>query len=62
MNNPGAQYKNKVIKMNKIILILIAPLLVFSCYSEGDKSNNPQITVEELKDHINYLASDDLKG
>ncbi|RPI71691.1 MAG: M28 family peptidase [Ignavibacteriales bacterium] len=48
--------------MKKIILVLTAPLLIFSCYSQGDKINNPEITGNELKNHISYLASDELKG
>ncbi|HAB53713.1 MAG TPA: aminopeptidase, partial [Ignavibacteriales bacterium] len=29
---------------------------------DGDKDRNPEITVSEIKSHIEYLASDDLEG
>jgi Zn-dependent M28 family amino/carboxypeptidase len=48
--------------MKKYIFILIIPLLVCSKYPGGDKDNNPEITSQELKSHIYYLASDEMKG
>jgi aminopeptidase YwaD len=37
-------------------------LLFVSCSSKGQDQNNPEITAEEIKDHITFLASDDLGG
>ena len=43
--------------MKKYIFLLIIPLLVCSKYPDGDKDHNPEITSQELKSHIYYLAS-----
>ncbi len=45
--------------MKRISVLL---LLAFSLIVAQDKSNNPQITAEEIKAHLSFLASDDLKG
>jgi len=47
--------------MKRFFLILTLSLTV-SSYPQGDKNNNPDITSDELKSHISYLASDELKG
>jgi len=39
--------------------ILISGVLLYLC---STAQNNPDITVQELKDHVYYLASDSLKG
>jgi Peptidase family M28/PDZ domain/PA domain len=48
--------------MRKYIFVLIIPLLVCTKYPGGDKNHNPEITSQELKDHITYLASDEMRG
>lgn len=40
------------------ILLLFAVSLIWA----QDKSNNPEITADEIKAHLNFLASDALKG
>lgn len=45
--------------MKKLFLLLV--FLSFAVFSQ-DTSNNPEITIEELRDHIKYLASDKLEG
>lgn len=45
--------------MKRISILL---LIAFSLSFAQDKINNPQITAEEIKAHLNYLASDELKG
>lgn len=45
--------------MKKIFLLLV--FLSFAVFPQ-DTSNNPEITIEELRDHIKYLASDKLEG
>ena len=45
-------------KTLKIFVILL--LLVINSFAQSNE--NPEITVEELKSHINYLASDELEG
>lgn len=46
--------------MNKLLYItFIASLLIIPKYSEAQ---NPEITTEELNEHIGYLASEKLKG
>jgi len=42
--------------------ILILLLLVVNCFLAQDKSKNPEITADEIKSHIIFLASDELKG
>ena len=48
--------------MKKIIFVLIAPFMFFGNYNGGDHNSNPEITSQEIKDHITYLASDEMKG
>ena len=48
--------------MKKYIFLLIIPLLVCSKYPGGDQDHNPEITSKELKSHIYYLASDEMRG
>ncbi|MDP2366514.1 MAG: aminopeptidase, partial [Ignavibacteria bacterium] len=43
--------------MKKLFLILAALSGIISA-----QNNNPEITAEEIKDHITYLASDELEG
>ncbi|MEJ2103494.1 MAG: M28 family peptidase, partial [Ignavibacteriaceae bacterium] len=50
---------NKKMKQLKLLLILIL-LTPVSTYAQ--KISNPEITAEEVKEHISYLASDQLKG
>jgi aminopeptidase YwaD len=42
--------------MNKLFLILVLLSITLSA------QNNPDITADEIKSHINYLASDELEG
>ena len=42
--------------MNKVFLILVLLSITLSA------QNNPEITADEIKSHINYLASDELEG
>ncbi|MDZ7766868.1 MAG: hypothetical protein U5K00_21040 [Melioribacteraceae bacterium] len=37
-------------------------LSFFLFLSAQDKSDNPEITIDEIRDHIKYLASDELEG
>jgi hypothetical protein len=46
--------------MKKFILVLLLLITSFTAYSQN--ADNPEITSEEIQDHINYLASDELKG
>ena len=56
--------------MKKYILFFITTLLLISCIPPqtcDEKSNksiqlNPEITVNEISEHIQYLASDELGG
>ncbi|MDT8401118.1 MAG: M20/M25/M40 family metallo-hydrolase [Bacteroidales bacterium] len=41
-------------------LAVVALILLFSC--RGNKIDEPGITTAELQEHINFLASDELKG
>lgn len=43
--------------MKKILLSFLITISLFSC-----KNYNPDITQQDIKEHITYLASDDLKG
>ncbi len=43
--------------MKKLFLILAVLSGVISA-----QNNNPEITAQEIKDHITYLASDELEG
>ena len=47
-------------RLFKKIGILLLSLIVFSFTK--DKITSPEVTVDELKKHVSYLASDDLKG
>jgi hypothetical protein len=47
-------------KTNCVLLLLYFPFIIFA--QHGQKNNSINITVEELKDHMYYLASDALKG
>ncbi|MBT3383387.1 MAG: M28 family peptidase [Prolixibacteraceae bacterium] len=42
----------------KILIIVVIGLLIASC----SQKYNPEITIEDIKNNINYLASDSLKG
>lgn len=46
--------------MKKIFIILGIVALALSCTQNG--IDNPDISIEELNDHISFLASDSLKG
>lgn len=46
--------------MNKLLTLFGIVLLTISC--NQTKIDNPEISLEELNDHISYLASDSLKG
>jgi hypothetical protein len=48
---------NKILTMNKAIILTLIPLL-FSCQPQFDE----QISVQEIEDHIAFLASEELKG
>ncbi|MCX7875703.1 MAG: M28 family peptidase [Melioribacteraceae bacterium] len=42
-------------------LFIVLFLLTFSIFAQ-DKVNNPEITSSEIKSHLQYLASDEMKG
>ena len=46
--------------MKKIFLFLSVFFILVSCKQNG--IDNPEISIQELKDHISFLASDSLKG
>jgi hypothetical protein len=46
--------------MNKIFLFFGVLIILVSCKQKG--IDNPEISIQELKDHISFLASDSLKG
>ncbi len=48
--------------MKKLLIVFFIPALLFNGFCQSEKGNNPDITSEEIKDHITYLASDELKG
>src|SRR3989339_1245734 len=48
--------------MKKIIPLFFISILPFSGFCQGENENNPDITSNEIKSHIKYLASDELKG
>ncbi|OGU77812.1 MAG: aminopeptidase [Ignavibacteria bacterium RBG_16_34_14] len=48
--------------MKKLLILFFIPTLLFNCFCQSEKGNNPDITSKEIKDHITYLASDQLKG
>lgn len=45
--------------MKRILLLILSISIIISAQ---DTSNNPEITKEELTNHIKYLASDELEG
>ncbi|MEZ5000045.1 MAG: hypothetical protein R2727_05120 [Bacteroidales bacterium] len=45
---------------SRILYTIILALILLSC-STG-KRLNPEITVDQLTDHINYLVSEELQG
>jgi hypothetical protein len=47
-------------KLQSIFILIIFVLLDFTNFCQ--QIDNPEITAEEIQQHINYLASDDLKG
>lgn len=47
-------------KLQSIFILIIFVLLGFTNFCQ--QIDNPEITAEEIQQHINYLASDDLKG
>ena len=47
--------------MKKLNLLLLTVFFLISCRLNNG-SDNPEITAQEIKDHITYLASDELKG
>ncbi|MDO8548746.1 MAG: M28 family peptidase [Ignavibacteria bacterium] len=48
--------------MKKSLILFFIPALLFNGFCQSEKGNNPDITSEEIKDHLTYLASDELKG
>ena len=46
--------------LNSILILIIFVLFSFITYCQ--QMDNPEITAEEIQLHINYLASDGLKG
>ena len=42
--------------------LVLVSILSLGFNFDGDKDRNPEITVSEIKSHIEYLASDDLEG
>ncbi|HUX56100.1 MAG TPA: M20/M25/M40 family metallo-hydrolase [Bacteroidales bacterium] len=51
---------NKITKTNRNIFsaIIVLSLLAYSC----GRTNNPEVTTDELLSHIKYLSSDSLRG
>ncbi|MDH3269310.1 MAG: M28 family peptidase, partial [Ignavibacteria bacterium] len=47
-------------KSSSIFILIIFSLISFTTYCQ--QAQNPEITAEEIKQHIGYLASDELKG
>ena len=47
-------------KSNSLFILIIFSLISFTTYCQ--QAQNPEITAEEIKQHISYLASDELKG
>ena len=47
-------------KSNSLFILIIFSLISFTTYCQ--QAQNPEITAEEIKQHIGYLASDELKG
>ena len=47
-------------KSNSLFILTIFSLISFTSYCQ--QAQNPEITAEEIKQHIGYLASDELKG
>ena len=49
-----------MIKSNLLFILIIFSLISFTTYCQ--QAQDPEITAEEIKQHIGYLASDELKG
>lgn len=45
--------------MHKFLVLFLS---LFLFLNSQDKSDNPEITIDEIRDHIKYLASDELEG
>ena len=45
---------------NSFLALVFSILISVSCFAQ--KTDNPEITIDELKQHISYLASDELEG
>jgi aminopeptidase YwaD len=48
--------------MKKILALILIVLLSSAGISQNVKVNNPEITSLELREHVSYLASDELEG
>lgn len=48
--------------MLRYITFLLSLILVLSYQIFSQNADNPEITADEVQDHINYLASDELEG
>ena len=49
--------------MNKLNKIFVLTILLFSTFTTFcQQIDNPEITAEEIRQHVDYFASDDLKG
>ncbi|GAB6282565.1 MAG: hypothetical protein STSR0008_13110 [Ignavibacterium sp.] len=48
--------------MKKFNIIFIFLLIAFQIFPQSKNISTPEITSEEIKEHISYLASDSLKG
>ncbi|TCK68512.1 peptidase M28-like protein [Winogradskyella wandonensis] len=48
--------------MKKILLVLIVPFLAFNCKAQKEEKQGIEITKDEVKTIVTYLASDELKG
>ena len=53
---------NKVVMKKNLLVFCFAALLFLAPVLRAQNEDNPEITAAEIKDHINYLASDELKG
>lgn len=47
--------------MNRVIYLIFTILLIF-IQTKGQNQDSPEVTVYELKEHVHYLASDELEG
>ncbi|MGH2568596.1 MAG: M28 family peptidase, partial [Bacteroidota bacterium] len=48
--------------MNKRIIFLTSSIVGLACLLPAQLTRNPQITTDELRHHVRYLASDELEG